>query len=413
MFAEKKRRDPSLFRIIMVLTVLAAVGYGGLSLYRWQSSSGAAAVSAEAPGRIAEARGMIEQGAYAEAIKKLGPLAQSLSDERLLPEVLTLLAEAKANTGNMDDAITMARRASFDFAGHPNRPVHSVLYARLLEQEGELDEAVAVYQQVVDTAPAALRAPALTGLGRAHERSGDLPAARDQYAQAVGEAEWKSPAWEEALEALGNANVAMFFGKQETPESQVYTVQPGDNLTAIGVKLNTTLGSLTRANGITEESSLQVGQRLKYTPKDFRIVIDRASNRLYVLDSQGIFKMYRVGLGATGSETALGSYRIGDKIKDPTWHKPGEGPIPPGDPRNELATRWMQLVPEEEGLPKDLGIHGTLAPETIGHHSSNGCARMLTPEVEELYDIVVRATPVLIMDSVSPESVFAQGIAAR
>src|SRR5690606_13008720 len=149
---------------------------------------------------------------------------------------------------------------------------------------------------------------------------------------------------------------------------------------------------LTRANGITEDSSLQVGQRLKYTPKDFRIVIDRATNRLFVVDSQGIFKMYRVGLGAPGSETTPGSYRIGDKIKDPTWHKPGHGPIPPVDPANELSTRWMQLVPEEEGLPKDLGIHGTLSPESIGLYSSNGCARMLTEEVEELFDVVVRAT---------------------
>jgi lipoprotein-anchoring transpeptidase ErfK/SrfK/predicted negative regulator of RcsB-dependent stress response len=413
MFEEKKRREPGLMRIIIVLAVLVGLGYGGLRLYTWYDARGTATVAAEAPERIAEARALIDQGAYAEAIAALGTLSQSLTDERYAPEVLILLAEAKANTGQMNEAVSMARRASLEYSGHPNRPLHAVQYARLLEQSGNFEEAEAIFQQIADTAPPDLGAPALTGLGRAQERAGNLPAARDLYAQAVQDAEWESPAWEKALDALGDANVAMFFGREETPESQVYVVQPGDNLTAIGVKLNTTLGSLTRANGITEESSLQVGQRLKYTPKDFRIVIDRATNRLFVVDSQGIFKAYRVGLGAPGSETVLGSYRIGDKIKDPTWHKPGEGPIPPGDPRNELATRWMQMVPEEEGLPKDLGIHGTLSPETIGYYSSNGCARMLTPEVEELFDIVVRATPVLVVEGVRRDTMLPAAIAAR
>ena len=413
MFSEKKRREPHLFRIMIVLTIMVAGGYAGLRAYAWYNGSQQAATIAEAPERLAEARTLIKQGAYAEAIAALSPLSESTLDSRHTPEVLTLLAEAKAGSGDLAEAVTMARRASLEFSSHPNRAAHAVFYARLLEREGDFDEAETVYQQVVDTAPADLRAPALTGLGRAKERAGNLVAARDLYAQAVADAAWESEPWDEALEALGAANVAMFFGREETPESQVYTVQPGDNLTAIGVKLNTTLGSLTRANGITEETSLQVGQRLKYTPKDFRIVIDRSTNRLFVVDSQGIFKHYRVGLGAPGSETTPGSYRIGDKIKDPTWHKPGEGPIPPGDPRNELDTRWMQLVPEEEGLPKDLGIHGTLSPETIGHFSSNGCARMYTPEVEELFDIVVRATPVLIVDGVSRDSVLPQTIAAR
>lgn len=87
---------------------------------------------------------------------------------------------------------------------------------------------------------------------------------------------------------------------------------------------------------------------------------------------------------------------------DPTWFKPNAGPIPPGDPRNELGSRWMPLVPEREELPTDLGIHGTIAPETIGEHSSSGCARMHNADVEELYDLVVRSTPVEIVETVDP-----------
>ena len=63
----------------------------------------------------------------------------------------------------------------------------------------------------------------------------------------------------------------------------------------------------------------------------------------------------------------------------------------------------MPMVPEEEALPTDLGIHGTIAPETIGTYASSGCPRMYKEDVEELYDLVVRSTPVFVVDTYSPE----------
>ncbi|HNR30562.1 MAG TPA: L,D-transpeptidase family protein, partial [Candidatus Hydrogenedentes bacterium] len=204
--------------------------------------------------------------------------------------------------------------------------------------------------------------------------------------------------WKEALDALGRLNVALIFAPDQTPESKHYEVQRGDSLTSIGIRLNTTQGLLCRANGLDETATLRTGQRLKYTQKDFRIVIERSSRRLFLLDMDGIFRCYPVGLGMPGHETTLGKYKIGTKEKDPVWHKAGSEPIPAGDPRNELGTRWMPLVPIEEGLPTDLGIHGTIAPETIGKYSSHGCARMYREDVEELYDLVVRSTPVEIVE---------------
>ena len=56
----------------------------------------------------------------------------------------------------------------------------------------------------------------------------------------------------------------------------------------------------------------------------------------------------------------------------------------------------------QEGLPKDLGIHGAPDPTTVGSFTSNGCARMKMEEVEELYDLVVRSTPVQVVDIVDP-----------
>ena len=195
-------------------------------------------------------------------------------------------------------------------------------------------------------------------------------------------------------------NVKLIFKQGETPESRYHAVSSGENLTSIGIKLNTTQGLLMTANGIYDPATLRVGQRLKYTPKDFRIVVERSTCRMFLLDSDGAFKRYYTGLGMPGYETTLGSYTIGNKQKDPTWFKPGSEPIPAGDPRNELGTRWMPLMPQEEGLPTDLGIHGTIEPETIGQYKSHGCPRLKKEDVEELYDLVVRSTPVLIVEKI-------------
>jgi len=63
----------------------------------------------------------------------------------------------------------------------------------------------------------------------------------------------------------------------------------------------------------------------------------------------------------------------------------------------------MPLVPVEQGLPTDLGIHGTIEPETIGQYCSSGCPRMLPADVEELYDLIVRSTPVEIVEKMPPQ----------
>ncbi len=402
-FKSVTRRDPSLGKIFVLLLVLFGAVYGGLwaadalrghyFVGNWESKAHAA---------IEDARQLVEERRDAEARELLTPIVARVSDARITPEALLLLSKIEKASGNMEQAEAYLQRVTSEFPNSPHHPKAALAYARLLEDNGETDRAMGLYAEVRDTAAPAFRAEALTAFGRQAERENDLLMARDYYATAVEDAEWDSEAWNEALDGLGDTNVELIFSPMETPESRHYEVESGDNLTNIGVELNTTQGLLMRANNIENPADLRVGQRLKYTPKDFRIVIERSTRRLFLLDNDGIFKRYDVGLGRPGQETVVGSYRVGNKQKDPTWFKPGYGPIPPNDPRNELATRWMPMVPEEEGLPTDLGIHGTIAPETIGTYGSNGCVRMYTEEVEELYDLVVRATPVEVVEVFSP-----------
>lgn len=389
-------------RYVLALGLAGAGAYGvGQYLNRPAATTGDE-VEASAVSQVDLARERLQLGDTAGAREILAAASKSRRGAAPQPQAMLLDAEIALAEGKPEAAVAALEQAMSAHAQGPERPLLAVRLARVLDTQGRHDDAAALYEDVASTAPPGLRAGAMIGLARRAERGGDLFSARGQFRAALDDAPFDSEAWNEALDELGRLNVALIFSPQETPEGRYYTVEPGDNLTGIGIKLNTTQGLLFTANGIDDATQLRVGQRLKYTPKDFRVLIERSTCRLFLLDKDGLFKRYRVGLGKPGYETTLGKYTVGNKQKDPTWFRPGGSPVPPNDPENELGTRWMPLVPAEPGLPTDLGIHGTIAPETIGHYASRGCPRLVKDEVEELFDLIVRSTPVEIVEQVSP-----------
>jgi hypothetical protein len=121
-------------------------------------------------------------------------------------------------------------------------------------------------------------------------------------------------------------------------------------------------------------------------------------------------KTYTVGLGridptrASGFLTPLGKYSLGDRV---ATYRPGMKGFHNGD-RVELikvfGSRWIPFENEIANCTepaKGLGIHGV--PWTVedkngqwaedrsglGRHQSDGCIRMATPDVEELFAIII------------------------
>jgi lipoprotein-anchoring transpeptidase ErfK/SrfK len=112
-----------------------------------------------------------------------------------------------------------------------------------------------------------------------------------------------------------------------------------------------------------------------------------------MLKSDGeIIKAYTISTGRNNS-TPVGTFKIKDKIVNPTWFKPGAPePIPAGNPENILGTRWLGF-----DLPS-YGIHGTTEPETLGQQVTDGCVRMKNEEVEELFSLLPFDTEAVIID---------------
>jgi len=410
----KNSRDTSLFKIILVLAGLAgvlfvsgqAIGY----LRAWASAAPAGLeTAADAPARdwIAEAKTSLESGELERAATVLEEWRTALGPQGKLPiDAVIFESELAAKRGAPADAVAVLEPALEGARNTADYPAAALALAKAYQAQGAPEKATALYTEVRDRAPSPYREAGMVALAEAARAEGPSAESLDVFEQVMAKAEPNSEPWNQALDALSAMNVELIFSPAETPDCRYYVIEAGDSITSIGNSLNTTQGLLMRANSITAPERIRVGQRLKYTPKDFRIVIERSTCRLFLLDTAGVFKRYYVGLGMPGYETALGKYTIGNKQKDPTWFKPGAGPVPPNDPENELGTRWMPLIPLDAGLPTDLGIHGTVAPESIGKYESHGCPRLQKEDVEELYDLVVRSTPVEIVDTIDWPSLF-------
>ena len=403
-YRHSPRDNKTLYKIILTIIVIGGLAIGGIQSSVWFQNRLTGRIEASAPERLSNAQALLAADNPTQALEELRPIFERIDNPEITPKALLLHIEIAQYQNNPDAVEKLLKQIIDEYPSAPEYPQVAIDYARIQEGKGDLDSAMSLYKTIYETAPPALRAPATTALAREKERNSKPLEAHALYKEAIADAPQKSDAWYEAVGALGELNTTLLFSQTPTPDSKVYTVMPGDSLTSIGSKLNITQGQLLRANGLDNPNTLRPNQSLKYTPKDFHIIIERSTCQIYLMDSDGIFKLYSTGLGRPEKETTLGKYKIGNKEKDPTWHKPGSTPIPPGDPGNELGSRWLPLIPEEEALPTDLGIHGTIQPDSIGIYSSSGCPRMHNAKVEELYDLVVRSTPVRIVDVYPPQN---------
>lgn len=189
---------------------------------------------------------------------------------------------------------------------------------------------------------------------------------------------------------LSDIHIGMVFSKAPMEEKVDYTIRRGDTLGELAKKHGTTVDLIQRSNNI-RGSLIRVGDRIRILQGTFSISVSKKRNDMVVYLNERFFKRYAVGTGEHGM-TPIGTFKVNDRIAQPTWFRPDGKTIPFGDPENLLGTHWLSLD------IRGYGIHGTWEPDTIGKQASAGCVRMLNEEVEELYNLIPLGTKVTITE---------------
>ena len=127
------------------------------------------------------------------------------------------------------------------------------------------------------------------------------------------------------------------------------------------------------------------------------IIVDTETRFLYLIQSPTRAMRYGIGVGREGF-TWAGLVKITRKAEWPDWTPPSEmiarQPYLPrfmaGGPGNPMGARAMYIGSTV------YRVHGTNAPETIGHSVSSGCFRLVNSEIEDLYSRVPVGTKIVV-----------------
>lgn len=204
----------------------------------------------------------------------------------------------------------------------------------------------------------------------------------------------------EVRSVLTEINERLVFSPEVVPEDPFaweYIVRPDDFLSTIANENKCLVhwSFLRRINGLPS-ASIRSGQRLKLIRGPFHAVIYKSVYRLDLYMGAGGNRVYvrsfAVGLGEDNS-TPTGRFRVrrNSKLENPAWTSPRTGEkFASNNPNNPIGEYWIGV----QGLDqhnKDMtgyGIHGTIAPESIGQQSSMGCVRMLPGDIAIVYEVL-------------------------
>jgi lipoprotein-anchoring transpeptidase ErfK/SrfK len=143
-----------------------------------------------------------------------------------------------------------------------------------------------------------------------------------------------------------------------------------------------------------------VAEKVQYTgdAKPGAVVVQTGERSLYLITGKDQALKYSVGVGRSGQQW-FGTTRVASKHIKPAWKPPvslrgKRSPdfyIEGGTPQNPMGAAALVLVDRE------LAIHGTNNPGSIGGFVSAGCIRMHNRDIMDLYGRVRVGTRVVFV----------------
>jgi lipoprotein-anchoring transpeptidase ErfK/SrfK len=129
-----------------------------------------------------------------------------------------------------------------------------------------------------------------------------------------------------------------------------------------------------------------------------QIVLELGKRTISLLDGDKVLGSWPVAIGDPSTPTPTGTFLVENKVVNPQYASTRSGKVNPKiGAQGPLGDRWIGF---KRSGANQYGIHGT--PDawawTVTSRAavSNGCVRMLTPHVRQLFDQVEVGTPVIV-----------------
>lgn len=128
------------------------------------------------------------------------------------------------------------------------------------------------------------------------------------------------------------------------------------------------------------------------------ILLELGKRQISLIEGSQVIGRWPVAIGDPSTPTPVGRFTIENMVVNPVYQSTSSGKInATRGPQAPLGDRWIGF--KQSGV-NQYGIHGT--PDawawTVTSRAavSNGCVRMLTPHVRELFSKVQLGTPVIV-----------------
>ncbi|MCA9002097.1 MAG: L,D-transpeptidase, partial [Planctomycetes bacterium] len=148
-------------------------------------------------------------------------------------------------------------------------------------------------------------------------------------------------------------------------------------------------GLIHEVNGVGRY--IHPGDVLRIPTSPSNMLVDLDARMAFYRHGSEIVMAWPVGIGREGHATPVGTFTIGDKLKEPVWTRRGMDPLPYGHPENLLGSRWLGWY--QDGAKTDYGFHGTNDPDGVGGRVSSGCIRMRNEDVSVLFELLPSGNP--------------------
>jgi len=128
------------------------------------------------------------------------------------------------------------------------------------------------------------------------------------------------------------------------------------------------------------------------------VLLELGKRQISLIEGNQVVGRWPVAIGDPSTPTPVGRFTIENMVMNPVYQSTSSGKINNTvGPQAPLGDRWIGF--KQSGI-NQYGIHGT--PDawawtvTSKAAVSNGCVRMLTPHVRELFSKVQIGTPVVV-----------------